>query len=77
MNPEVVNIHVKLLNEGTATVRRALAKKIRENAYQIIQPDNYDASDEGWEFLPGTVVRCESIPTGWKEPLFLAVEKIS
>lgn len=76
MKPEIVNIHVKLLNEGTETVRRALAKKIRENAYQIIQPDNYDASDEEWEFLPGSIVRCENIPLGWKEPLFLAVEKV-
>jgi hypothetical protein len=76
MNPEIVNIHVKLLNEGTETVRRALAKKIRENAYQIIQPDNYDASDEEWEFPPGTTVRCEKVEKGWMKPLFLAVEKV-
>ena len=49
---------------------------MHENAYQIIRPDDYDANDEEWEFLPGIIVRCERIPIGWKEPLFLAVEKV-
>ena len=76
MKPEIVNIHIKLLNEGTDTVRRAYAERIYENTYKILQPDDYDAQDEEWEFLPGTIVRCEHIEKGWKEPLFLAVEEV-
>ncbi len=77
MNPEIVNIHVKLLNEGTDTVRRAQAVKLYENAYQILAPNDYDAEDEEWEFLPNSIVRCERVEKGWAEPLFLAVEIVN
>jgi hypothetical protein len=56
-------IYVALLDEGTAVWRPVSALKIDQNTYVILQPDDYDAEDEKWEFPPGSVVVVEERKT--------------
>lgn len=74
MSNEIANIHIQLLNEGTPTARPVKALALPNGFYQIL-PDDYDPDDEEWEFVPGDIVRCET-DNSWREPLFLAVEKM-
>jgi len=49
-------IYVKLLNEGTDVWRPVEAKEIKEDLFEILPAPVYRASDERWEFPPGSVV---------------------
>ena len=55
---KICEIYVYLLNEGSDAWRPVKAKKIGLNRYEIIGIDNYDPSDEEWQFLPGDIVQC-------------------
>ena len=76
MIPTITKIHIRLLNEGVETVKRVEAEKIADNLYRLLQPLDYDALDEEWEFLPGSIVRCEKVSERWAEPLLLATERM-
>ncbi len=46
-----------------------------DNVYRILRPSDYDPEDEEWQFLPGSIVKCELTDWG-KEPLLLATQLI-
>ncbi len=52
-------IYIRLLNEGTDVWRPAKGECLSDSIYRVLKIDNYDPDIEEWEFLPGTVVRCE------------------
>lgn len=53
-------VYVRLLNEGTSVFRPVTGERLGPFAARLLSPDDFDASDEEWEFAPGSVVRCES-----------------
>lgn len=58
---ETVKVYVPLLDEGTPTLRGTQAVPLGDNLYRILATPDYDPEDETWEFLPGSVVRCDLI----------------
>ena len=56
---EIVEIYIKLLDEGVDCWRPVKAQKLGENKYKIIGTDHYDPDNEKWEFLPGDIVECQ------------------
>lgn len=68
-------IYVELLEEGSPTLKGVDAIHKGNNEYEILMPENYDPEDEVWEFVPGTIVRCER-KKNFGEDILLAVEKI-
>ena len=56
-----VMVYVPLLNEGTPTIRGTQAIPIGNNLYKILPTPNYNPMSEIWEFLPGSIVRCDVI----------------
>ena len=59
-NP-VVEIHVRLLDEGTDCSRPTQGVVLGNGLFKLLQTDNYDAKDEHWEFLPGSIVRAKEV----------------
>ena len=53
-------VFVRLLDEGTAVYRPVRARPAGDGAYQLDRPIDYDPDNETWEFLPGSIVACES-----------------
>ena len=76
MVDESVEIYVQLLEEGTPTARPTQAIPLSNGLYKILPTPNYDPEDEIWEFLPGSIVRCETVKDDWVQEIFLAVEKM-
>jgi|ERR1700722_17881065 hypothetical protein len=70
--PEKSNVYVKLLDEGTDTIRPTTAISLGNGLYELQPTDDYDAADETWEFLPGTKVEAIKTTIGGKL-LLLAV----
>jgi hypothetical protein len=62
-NP-VVEIHVRLLGEGTDCSRPTQGVVLGDGLFKLLPTDNYDAEDEHWEFLPGSIVRAEEVRVG-------------
>ena len=58
--PQIEQIYVALLNEGTEVRRPVKAVKLYENVYRIVEQP-YDREDETWQFKPGYEVVCELI----------------
>lgn len=56
---EITKIHVGLLDEGTPTLRETGAISLGKNLYKILPTPNYNPESETWEFVPGSVVKCE------------------
>ena len=52
-------VYVALLDEGTDVWRPVDAIALGKSMFVLIRPMDYDAEDEKWEFLPGSIVRCE------------------
>ena len=52
-------VYVKLLDEGVDVWRPVTAEVLRDGTYRLEPTEGYDPEDEQWEFLPGSVVRCE------------------
>lgn len=50
---------MQLLDEGITVYRPAHAISVKGNVYCVLLTSTYDPEDEKWEFLPGTLVRCE------------------
>ena len=55
----VCEIHVYLQDEGVDVWRPVKAEKIGINKYKIIGINDYDPSNEKWQFSPGDIVECE------------------
>lgn len=58
-NPEIIELYVELLDEGTETWRPTSALSLGGGEFKILAPSDYDAEDEAWAFLPGETVRVE------------------
>lgn len=52
-------IYVRLLDEGTEVFRPATAHDLGGGVFKVLPSPDYDPQDEKWEFVPGTLVRCE------------------
>jgi hypothetical protein len=57
---QTVTIYVRLLDEGTPTSRPTQAERVGADSFRLLATPNYDPADEHWEFLPGSIVRCEA-----------------
>jgi len=75
MKNETTEICVRLLDEGTETVRPTQGVALGNNVYKLLPTSNYDPEDERWEFLPGSIVRCEK-SNNYTKPCLLAVEEV-
>ena len=75
MTEKTAEIYVSLLEEGTPTARPTHAIPLSNGLFKILPTSNYDPEDEIWEFLPGTIVRCEKRNYRGDDYL-LAVEKM-
>lgn len=67
-----VPIYVRIPDEYGAMLTQAIP--LENGLYKILPTPDYDPKLEDWEFVPGSIVRCELVM--WDEPLFLAVEKV-
>lgn len=56
-------IYVALLDEGVNVWRPVPAHRVERDVYIVLRPDDYDATDENWEFPPGSLVRCRDRQT--------------
>lgn len=55
-------VYVRLLDEGIEDVFRPTKARIQPDGYYKLLPtQGYDPEDEHWEFLPGQLVRCETM----------------
>lgn len=59
MATEVIEMYVRLLDEGTAVCRPTTAEVLRPGIVRLQAPANYDPATEQWEFPPGSVVSFE------------------
>jgi hypothetical protein len=59
-NTEPIQVHVRLMDEGTRVFRPAPAKALGTGRARLLAPPDYDPQDEEWEFKPGSVVRIET-----------------
>lgn len=64
-----VEIHVRLLNEGTEVYRPTTGVLVGDHIFQISATADYDPAIEEWEFPPGTRVRCNSEMRGSRKLL--------
>lgn len=53
----LIEIHVRLLDEGAEVFRPTDAVDLGEGRFEIQATDDYDPELERWEFVPGSVVR--------------------
>lgn len=75
--PATRTIFVRLLGEGLETARPAEAVVLPNGAYRILKPEDYDPTDEEWEFKPQETVLCEEVDWGKGRTLFLAVKRLA
>lgn len=54
-----IQVYVQLLGEGTTVFRPTTGVPFGRGAVKLLPPENFDPSDEDWEFAPGSVVRVE------------------
>jgi hypothetical protein len=57
----VVEIHVRLLDEGTDCSRPTQGVVLGNGLFKLLPTDNYDPNDEHWEFVPGSIVRAKEV----------------
>jgi len=69
LDTESVTVYVRLLDEGVDVVRPTAAVRVGNADFRILATANYDPDDEIWEFIPGTVVSCETEMRGGEEIL--------
>jgi hypothetical protein len=69
MNTTEIKVYVPLLEEGHPTVRGTQAITLGNGHYRLLPTPNYNPEDEVWEFLPGSIVRCEKRVLQGKEYL--------
>jgi hypothetical protein len=56
-----IEIHVRLLEEGTDCSRPTQATAIGNGLFKLLPTNDYEARDEHWEFLPGSIVRAKEV----------------
>jgi hypothetical protein len=56
---QIVEIHVRLLEEGTECSPPTQALDLGNGLFKLLPTSNYDPHDEVWEFPPETIVRSE------------------
>ncbi len=66
-------VYVRLLNEGTDVFRPVSAVSLSANVFRLLKPEDYDAEDEEWEFLPDSTVRCDEKSVS-EQRILVAVE---
>ena len=54
---ETIEIHVRLLDEGTECSRLTQALDLGDGFFKVLPTSNYDPEDEVWEFPPHSIVR--------------------
>ncbi len=54
-----IQVYVQLLGEGTTVYRPTTGVPFGSGAVTLLAPQDFDPSDEEWEFAPGSVVRVE------------------
>jgi hypothetical protein len=54
-----IELHVRLLNEGTEVFRQTRALKLGGGLFKLVAAPDYNPDDEMWELLPGATVRVE------------------
>jgi hypothetical protein len=69
-----VRLYVRLLGEGTEVFRPAWGVEVGPMVFRLVQPDDYDPTDETWEFPPGTTVRGKAIRRGNAEVIVADAE---
>ena len=52
-----VEIYIHLLDESASRPTQAIV--LGNNVYKVLPTSNYNSADEDWEFIPGSLVRCE------------------
>ena len=57
-------IYIPLQNEGTIVSRPTQGEPLGGDRYRVLATLDYDPADEEWEFLPGSVVVCETVVKG-------------
>ncbi len=58
---KTITLYVRLLDEGTDCWRPTQGELVEEGIYRLLPTTNYNPDDESWEFLPGTLVRCQTL----------------
>lgn len=75
-----VTIYIKLLDEGVNAWRPTKGIAVKDLICKLLPTNDYDPSQETWEFLPGSVVRYEMQKHRNNENVFeeilVAVEKM-
>ncbi len=69
-----VDIYIQLLGDEKGTLRPAQAMPLENGLFKVLPIANYETIDEAWEFVPGSIVRCEKRNYRGEDYL-LAVEK--
>ena len=59
MSMGLVTIYIRLLDEGVDVFRPTSAEPVDESLFRVLPTGNYDPNDEKWEFVPGSIVRCD------------------
>jgi hypothetical protein len=54
-----IELHVRLLTEGTEVFRQTRGLKLGGGLFKLIASPDYDPHRETWEHLPGATVRVE------------------
>jgi hypothetical protein len=60
----VIEIYVRLLNEGTDVSRPTKGIVLSNGLFKLLPTDSYDPDDEHWEFVPGAIVRAKEVVDG-------------
>ena len=55
----MTKIYIRLLDEGTEVFRPTSAEPMGSALFKVLPTSNYDPQDEKWEFVPGSLVKCE------------------
>jgi hypothetical protein len=69
---QTIPIYVRIPDEYGAMLTQAIP--LENGLFKVMPTPDYNPELEDWEFVPGSIVRCEWVT--WDEPLFLAVEKV-
>ncbi len=75
LDTENCTVYVRLLNEGTDVFRPVSSVRYLGKLFRLLKPEDYDAEDEQWEFLPDSIVRCDEKSVGGQMSL-IAVELV-
>lgn len=68
-----IEIYVRVPDEDGAISTQALP--LGNDSYKVLARSDYNSEAEDWEFPPGSIVRCEWVEKGYRQPLFLATAK--